>query len=242
MRSFAEQNLKLKPLAPLGVDIGAREMGTAIHAALEAFVRHYPKARFPRTSGATSGNCTRGARPVSRRSLIRKFYLAPVQAGSSTLFPLSRRSGRKAASFIWRKAGEWVVTLADGALFSLTAKADPHRIDAQGNACVFRLQDRRTALQQARFSPAGLRSVTLEAAMIAAGAFAEIGARPVAGAAYVGLKKGGKTQPLHWKEHSFEDVVAKHRDGSSKCSRNIAIRDALSVAPLCRLREARGRL
>ncbi|MEK8122899.1 PD-(D/E)XK nuclease family protein [Methylocystis sp. IM4] len=93
--------------------------------------------------------------------------------------------------------------------FSLTAKADRIEVDAQGEASVF---DYKTGDPPSKpqvlagWSP----QLTLEAAMIEAGAFPEIGARPVAGAAYVGLKNGGKTQQLSWKEISFSDVVAKH--------------------------------
>ena len=47
--------------------------------------------------------------------------------------------------------------------------------------------------------------------MIEAGAFAEVGARHVVGAAYIGLGKGGKTQWLEWKDASFADIVATHR-------------------------------
>ncbi|WP_363346938.1 double-strand break repair protein AddB [Methylocystis echinoides] len=209
---FAEQILKLKPLAPLGVDIGAREMGTAIHAALEAFVRHYPEGPLPPDGQARLVEIAREALgPFLVDPSFESFTWPRVQAGLQHAFSFEQAQRAKGGVIHMEKAGEWVVTLADGALFSLTAKADRIEIDAQGNACVFDYKTGEPPSNKqvlAGWSP----QLTLEAAMIAAGAFAEIGARPVAGAAYVGLKNGGKTQPLHWKEHSFEDVVAKHRD------------------------------
>jgi ATP-dependent helicase/nuclease subunit B len=53
--------------------------------------------------------------------------------------------------------------------------------------------------------------LTLEAAMIQSGAFEKVGPRAVAGAAYVGLRNGGETQWLEWKDTRFADIVAAHR-------------------------------
>jgi ATP-dependent helicase/nuclease subunit B len=58
--------------------------------------------------------------------------------------------------------------------------------------------------------------LTLEAAMVAEGAFAEIGAREVNEALYLKLGggDGGKQIPLDWskKKIKFADVVARHRE------------------------------
>ncbi len=208
---FAEQILKLKPLAPLGADIGAREMGTAIHAALEAFVRHYPEGPLPAQAHAKLLEIAREALgPFLADPAFESFTWPRVQAGLEHALAFERERREKGGVIHMEKAGEWVVTLGDGAAFSLTAKADRIEIDGQGEAWVF---DYKTgdppskAQVLAGWSP----QLTLEAAMIEAGAFAQIGARRVAGAAYVGLKNGGKTQQLQWKDASFADVVAKHR-------------------------------
>lgn len=209
---FAEQILKLQPLAPLGPDIGAREMGTAIHAALEAFVRHYPQ-------GPLQPDAQERLLEIAREALkdflvdpaFESFTWPRVQAGLEHALAFERAQRAKGCVIHMEKSGEWVVALTDGASFSLTAKADRIEVDGQGQAFVFdyKTGDPPTMKQVlAGWSP----QLTLEAAMIEAGAFRGIGARRVAGAAYVGLKNGGKTQPLEWKDQTFADVVAKHRD------------------------------
>ncbi len=208
---FAEQILKLKPLAPLGVEIGAREMGTAIHAALEAFVRRYPEGPLPADAHEKLLEIARealGAFLVD--PAFESFTWPRVQAGLEHALAFERGQREKAGVIHMEEAGEWVVTLADGAAFSLTAKADRIEVDARGEASVFdyKTGDPPSNKQVlAGWSP----QLTLEAAMVEAGAFKEIGARPVAGAAYVGLKNGGKTQQLQWKDATFAEVVAKHR-------------------------------
>ncbi|MEK4035164.1 double-strand break repair protein AddB [Methylocystis sp. IM3] len=207
---YAERILDLKPLAPLGAEIGTREMGTAIHAALEAFVRRHPEGPLPPQAHEDLISIA--------KDLLKEFLAEPafesftwprVRAGLEHALAFERAQREKGGVIHMEKSGEWVVTLADGALFSLTAKADRIEVDAQGEASVF---DYKTGDPPSKpqvlagWSP----QLTLEAAMIEAGAFPEIGARPVAGAAYVGLKNGGKTQQLSWKEISFSDVVAKH--------------------------------
>jgi ATP-dependent helicase/nuclease subunit B len=117
-------------------------------------------------------------------------------------------------SILVEQRGEIAISLADGSSFTLSAEAD--RIEIAQDGCV-RVVDYKTG------TPPGLEEVrvgfapqlTLEAAMIMEGAFAEIGAREVSEAMYLKLGggDGGKKIELDWskKKVRFADVVARHR-------------------------------
>jgi ATP-dependent helicase/nuclease subunit B len=208
---FAEYILKLKPLAPLGVEIGAREMGTAIHAALEKFVSLYPHGLLPK-------DARKSLHDIARAEL-RDFFTDPAfvtftwpRLVTGLDHALSFEHDRRAAGAkIYMEAGgAWSVELEDGSLFSLTAKADRIEVDAEGKAYVF---DYKTGAPPSKsqvevgWSP----QLTLEAAMVEAGAFSKVGAHPVVDAAYVGLKGEGKTQWIRGRAVAFPELVVKHR-------------------------------
>jgi len=106
-------------------------------------------------------------------------------------------------------SGAWNVLLGDGSDFLLTAKAD--RIELVGeDAFIFDYKTGKppTKIQvRAGWAP----QLTLEAAMIEAGAFKALESHRVIGGAYVGLRDGGGTQWLTWPDVSFADVVVRHR-------------------------------
>jgi ATP-dependent helicase/nuclease subunit B len=108
------------------------------------------------------------------------------------------------------KDGALAIPLRDGGAFKLTARAD--RIDLlKGGGAI--LIDYKTG------APPGLSEVevgfapqlTLEAAMLARGAFAEAKTR-AAGALYLklGSAKGGEQRELAFKDKSFGEVAEKH--------------------------------
>jgi ATP-dependent helicase/nuclease subunit B len=117
-------------------------------------------------------------------------------------------------SILVEQRGEITISLDDGTSFTLSAEAD--RIEIAQDGCV-RIVDYKTG------TPPGLEEVrvgfapqlTLEAAMVGEGAFAEIGAREVKEALYLKLGggDGGKKIELNWskKKIRFADVVARHR-------------------------------
>jgi ATP-dependent helicase/nuclease subunit B len=110
--------------------------------------------------------------------------------------------------------GEIAIQLEDGTKFTLSAEADRIEIAQDGSV---RVVDYKTGtapgLEEVRvgFAP----QLTLEAAMVAEGAFAEIGAREAREAMYLKLGggDGGKKIELDWskKKIRFVDVVARHR-------------------------------
>jgi ATP-dependent helicase/nuclease subunit B len=117
-------------------------------------------------------------------------------------------------SILIEQRGEITISLDDGSSFTLSAEADRIEIAQDGGV---RVVDYKTG------TPPGLDEVrvgfapqlTLEAAMVAEGAFADIGAREVSEALYLKLGggDGGKQILLDWskKKIKLADVVARHR-------------------------------
>ncbi|MFO1124708.1 MAG: double-strand break repair protein AddB [Methylocystis sp.] len=208
---FAEYVLKLAPLAPIGREAGAREIGIAIHDALAAFVTRNPHGALPQNARDVLLDLAREKLSgfLADPSFV-SFQWPRIEDGldHALSFELTRRA--RGCEIHVETRGEMALTLADASLFRVTAIADRIEVDGEGDAYVF---DYKTGAPptnkqvKAGWSP----QLTLEAAMIEAGAFSEVGARHVAGAAYIGLRNGGKTQWLEWKDAGFADVVAAHR-------------------------------
>jgi ATP-dependent helicase/nuclease subunit B len=211
---YAEYILRLKPMPPLDSRIGAREMGTAIHAAIAAFVTRYPVGSLPENG--------RAELEALARQTLAPFFIEPdfetflwprLVEGLAHVYAFECERRLEPCRIFVEAHGEWKISLDDGSVFLLTADADRIEIAENSDAWVF---DYKTGAPPNNkqvlvgWSP----QLTLEAAMIEAGAFHDIGRQRVAGAAYVGLKSGGTTTFLEWKQSglSFTDVVARHRD------------------------------
>ena len=210
---FAEHILRLPPLPPLGAPKGAREIGVAVHAALAKFHEAHPRGPLPEDARAALIEL---AREELGAFLDDPSFLAfdwpRIEAGLDHALAFERERRAEPREIFVEKGAAWRLTLADGGVFTVSCVADRIEVDARGEAFVFdyKTGNPPTAAQVgAGFSP----QLTLEAAMIEAGAFEAIGARRVSGAAYVRLggKSGGETQWLKFKDKSFADVVAEHR-------------------------------
>jgi ATP-dependent helicase/nuclease subunit B len=210
---YAESILRLPPLPPLGAPKGVREIGVAVHAALARFHAAHP-----------SGPLLADARALliaAARAELAEFLGDPaflafdwprIEAGLDHALAFERERRETASDIYVEQGASWKLPLSDGSTFTLTCVADRIETDGSGAAFVF---DYKTGLPPtasqvgAGFAP----QLTLEAAMIEAGAFEKIGAPRVEGAAYVRLggKTGGETLWLKFKDQSFADVVAEHR-------------------------------
>jgi ATP-dependent helicase/nuclease subunit B len=214
---YVESVLRLKPLEPLNFEPGARERGTHMHKALEEFAKAHRIGALPR-------NARERLVALLREKLTDFDHDADFQAfdwpriEKAVGFYLGYESERRPLlqSILVEQRGELKIPLVDGSAFTLSAVADRIEI-AQGGS--LRVVDYKTG------TPPGLEEVrvgfapqlTLEAAMVAEGAFAEIGAREVNEALYLKLGggDGGKRIQLDWsrgkKKEEFVDVVARHR-------------------------------
>ncbi|BDV34860.1 double-strand break repair protein AddB [Methylocystis iwaonis] len=207
---FAEHILRLKPLDPLGVEIGPREIGTAIHETLETFVTSHPSGPLPPTAREELQGIARAClKEFLSDPAFETFVWPRLMAGLDHALDFETQRREEGGVIFIEKSASWALPLIDGSSFTLTAKADRIEIGPDKRACVFDYKTGKPPSMkqvQAGFAP----QLTLEAAMVEAGAFKEIGAHVVSGAAYVGLKDGGKTQALKFDGASFEEVVAKH--------------------------------
>jgi ATP-dependent helicase/nuclease subunit B len=209
---YAEQILKLIPLAPLGYEKGAREIGTAIHAALAHFNCEFPSGPLPH-------DARERLLAFARTELAGFFHDAGfhsfewprIEAGLDHALAFERKRREKNAEIFVETRGEWSFPLGDGSTFVLSGAAD--RIEVGGNAAA--VFDYKTGKPPSnRQVEAGLApQLTLEAAMIEAGAFKKIGKRVVDCAAYVriGGADGGETQWVEGKGKNFPQLVDEHR-------------------------------
>lgn len=208
---FAEYVLKLTPLASIGRQAGAREIGMAIHEALAEFVGRIPHGALPHDARDMLLDLARKKLDgfMADPSFV-SFQWPRIEAGLDHALSFEQERRARGCEIHVEISGEMALTLSDASLFRVTAVADRIEVDGEGQAYVF---DYKTGAPPTNrqvkvgWSP----QLTLEAAMIESGAFGEIGARHVAGAAYIGLGKGGATQWLKWTDASFADIVATHR-------------------------------
>ena len=210
---YAERILELVPLAPLGDERGAREMGTAIHEALAAFVQSHPRGALPDDARESLLALAREKLEIFLSdSDFEAFKWPRVEAGldDALAFEMARRE--LGVEIHVEESGAWSFELADGSMFRLSGVADRIEVNGDGTATVF---DYKTGAPPSNkqvltgFAP----QLTLEAAMIAAGAFEKIGPRDTQGAAYVPIGGAGAGEPL-WvkpKDMSFGELVAEHK-------------------------------
>jgi ATP-dependent helicase/nuclease subunit B len=168
---YAREILKLRPLDRPDEPVEARARGIAVHAAFERFAREHPEA-LPQSAEALFAallleELRRAGMPCSR--MTREQALAANVAPWVIGFERRRRPG---ARLIVERQGE-LTFAAPGGPFTLTAKAD--RIEARG--AVADILDFKTGqAPSAKQVESGLSpQLTLTAAILAGGGFADLG-------------------------------------------------------------------
>jgi ATP-dependent helicase/nuclease subunit B len=212
---YAERILRLKELDPLGGASGAGEFGIAIHTALERFVNGHPVGPLP---------------PDAReklRALLREELAAQLQdpdfaalkwPGLEKTIDFFRgfEAGRRDKIKVIKTEceGKFDISLADGSIFTLTARAD--RIEHNSDGTVT-LVDYKTG------TPPGTNEIfmgfapqlTLEAAMAVRSAFNLGWSVETIEALYLKLggMRGGEEKPVDFAKANFKDVAEDHYRG-----------------------------
>ncbi len=209
---YAEAILRLVPLDPIALAPGPAETGSAIHAALDAFVRAHPGGDLPAGARDELSELLREALKASLDDVDFCAFAWP-RLEKTIDFYLRFEAERRAASpeIKTEIAGRHEFTLADGSRFALTARADRLEI-GQGGAVT--LVDYKTGQPPGRdeirvgFAP----QLTLEAAMARRGAFGLPAGLAAIDALYLKLggPDGGKQKPVAFKNESFMDVAERH--------------------------------
>ena len=210
---YAEYILGLRALPSPGAKIGPRERGTALHKVIECFVRRYPSGPLPELARDEIIDMAQVALgDFLAQPDFETFEWPRIKAGLEHVIKFEHERRAVARQIFIESHGEWPLKLSDGGEFCLTADADRIEIDEAGRAYVI---DYKTGAPPTgkQINVGWSPQLTLEAAMVEAGAFADIGAHAVASAAYVSLKDGGMTKWLDSVEKKeFADLVATHRD------------------------------
>jgi ATP-dependent helicase/nuclease subunit B len=210
---FAERILKLRPLEPIDQSAGAREIGVEWHAVLAEFTKRYDGA------GALPADARDHLFAIARRKFealledagFRLLVWPRIEQGLEYFAAFDRDRRDNLAQVLSEQPGSLVIPLADGSQFTLSAVADRIEILKWGN--IF-LVDYKTGavpgVNEARvgFAP----QLTLEAAMLARGAFHGAPAQAPMGALYLKLggAKGGEQRAMNFKDETFAEVAEEH--------------------------------
>ena len=213
---YAERILKLKPLDPIGIVEGFREIGNLWHEALRQFIEAFP-------SGALPANAWDSLRAVARERFAPMLQDASfaaldwprIEGGLKYFFDFEIKARADIRQIVVEVGGVLTFPLADGAEFRLTAKAD--RIDVLNNGAA-RLIDYKTgAMPGSDEVKVGLApQLTLEAAMLKRGGFRAAPDVREVGALYLklgGAKGGDKRDLSEIKDVVFDEMVERHFNG-----------------------------
>lgn len=209
---FARDILKLYPLDDLDMQPGVADRGTAIHAALEDFLRDFPPPA-PLPTHALDALERAGRRAFSAlldRPALAAFWWPRFRRIASWLVEEEgrRRAGLKASHV--EADGRMPVPSARG--FTLRAIADRIDILADGSAEILDYKTGRVpSLKEVKagFSP----QLPLEALIAAEGGFGEVGKTFVSALTYWKLSGGnppGETLPV---KAELEELLGQTRDG-----------------------------
>ncbi|WP_038035802.1 double-strand break repair protein AddB [Thermopetrobacter sp. TC1] len=188
---FAQQVLGLEPLDDLVCRMGARELGTAIHAALERFFRAHSGPDLPENAEEQLFAFLKEAFLEAVDDEMRLHWWSPRLERMAAWILEQEKSWRASLRRVHAEIeGRLVLSLDGGGAFTLTARAD--RLDLLENGAV-RLLDFKTGQAPGKkpdssdYDP----QLDLEGAMALKGGFADIGpARAIEELAYVRLTGG----------------------------------------------------
>lgn len=211
---YAEHILRLAQLDPLGGRPGAAELGAAVHAALEAFVAKYPVGPLPpRAREDLSALFRQGLDPHLNDPDFAAMRWPRMQKAVDVYLAFEATRRESIREIRTEVPGKLGIPLADGSIFGLTARAD--RIELRADSSIT-LVDYKTGTPPGAdeilvgFAP----QLTLEAAMVARGAFGIAAEIATIDALYLQLggREGGKEKPVRFRKDapSFGEVAERH--------------------------------
>jgi ATP-dependent helicase/nuclease subunit B len=210
---YAERILRLRPLDPIGQPAGAREVGVEWHAVLSEFTKRYGTGALPANARDHLFEIARARfAALLEDPNFRLLNWPRLEQGLEYFLTYDRERRENARRILSEEYGSLDVPLSDGSTFTLTAIAD--RIEELQWGNVFLVDYKTGALPGVAEARVGFApQLTLEAAMLARGAFPNAPAQAPMGAAYLKLggAKGGERRPLNFKDdESLADVAEDH--------------------------------
>ncbi|HYC25299.1 MAG TPA: double-strand break repair protein AddB, partial [Roseiarcus sp.] len=208
---FAERILALKPLDPINPRIDGREIGILWHAALAEFAKSAPTGPPDAERRALISAARAKFARLLEDDSFRLLAWPRIEQGLDYFLGYHRSRRPEVARLLVEEQGSLAIALANGSNFSLTAIADRIEILADGEIS---LVDFKTGTLpgprdvRSGFSP----QLTLQAAMIARGAFENAPLRTPSSARYLKLggAQGGDDLELEFRSESFAAVVEEH--------------------------------
>ena len=185
---YARHVLELRALEPIDADPGAADRGRFVHDALDAFLRAFPDA-LPEDALErliAIGREKLGA--MGERPGVRAFWLPRFERIAGWFVDREGRRRADIAASLSELDGRLEFDAPAGR-FTLTARAD--RIDVMADGGITIVDYKTGAVPSGKDVRAGLApQLPLEAAILAAGGFGEIGPRAGAGLVYWKLSGG----------------------------------------------------
>ncbi len=199
---YAREILKLFPLDPLDADPGAAERGTLVHAALESFLKEYPRQLPENALDALLEIGARTFHPIRAKPGAFAFWW-PRFVRVAAWFVATERDRRSGLRQSFVETQGSLTLKAPGGDFILTAKAD--RIDLLDDGSLAIIDYKTGAPPAGKTVEAGFApQLPLEAAIALQGGFAVLPQAPVGVLAFWRLSGGtppgeilsaGKTDP-----------------------------------------------
>ena len=189
---YALKVLELRALAPLRPEPDEAMRGTVLHEILKRFLSPAPKAGMP-ADGLTALFLARAQEVLDEEvpwPVERAFWLARLQTIARPLMRDEAVRLTEGAPKVVEKSGS--VALAG---LGITLTARPDRIDIENDGRVHVYDYKSGKIPAEKEIEAFDKQLPLTAAMLMRGAFAEIGARQIAGTSYIHLGGDGKTFP-----------------------------------------------
>ncbi|HET6378678.1 MAG TPA: double-strand break repair protein AddB [Methylocella sp.] len=168
---YAEKILRLRPLDPLGGPLGEHGTGSAIHTALERFAAFYPSGPLPPDARERLGALLKEQLAVQLQDAdFAAFRWPEIEKGIGFFLRFEQGRRGRIELILAEREGILPLSLADGTLFELTARAD--RIEINAGKSITLVDYKTGSLPKKKdilegFSP----QLTLEAAMASRDAF-----------------------------------------------------------------------